>query len=86
MNKKKTAIPISRRAREISPFLAMEIFERAVELERSGRTVIHLEIGEPDWETPEVVREAGIKALLQGHTHYTHSLGHPELRQAISDW
>ena len=66
MKKKKTAILISRRAREISPFLAMEIFERAVELERSGRTIIHLEIGEPDWETPEVVREAGIKALLKG--------------------
>lgn len=86
MKKKQGAILISRRAREISPFLAMEIFERAVELERSGQTVIHLEIGEPDWETPEVVREAGIKALLKGRTHYTHSLGHPELRQAIASW
>ncbi len=84
--RKTTVIPISRRAREISPFLAMEIFERAAELERSGRAIVHLEIGEPDWETPEVVTEAGIRALREGCTHYTHSLGHPELRQTIVSW
>ncbi|MEE2838893.1 MAG: hypothetical protein VYC91_00020 [Acidobacteriota bacterium] len=66
-------IPISRRAQSVSPFLAMEVFERAAELQRSGRSIVHLEFGEPDLETPAVVVEAGIKALRDGHTRYTHS-------------
>ena len=79
-------IPISRRAQSISPFLAMEVFERAAELQRSGRSIVHLEFGEPDLETPAVVVEAGIKALRDGHTRYTHSLGRLELREAIVAW
>ncbi len=77
---------ISRRAQSLSPFLAMEVFERAAELERAGRSIVHLEFGEPDLETPGVVLEAGIKALRDGHTRYTHSLGHLELREAIVAW
>jgi aspartate/methionine/tyrosine aminotransferase len=77
---------VSRRAQALSPFLAMEIFERAAELERTGRSIVHLEFGEPDLGTPAVVLEAGIKALRDGHTRYTHSLGRLELREAIVDW
>lgn len=77
---------ISWRARSLEPFLAMEVMERAAALERTGRSIVHLEVGEPDFDTPEVVQEAGIRALREGHTHYTHSLGRPELREAIADW
>ncbi|MCG3129124.1 MAG: Aspartate aminotransferase [Phycisphaerae bacterium] len=68
------------------PFLAMEVLEQARRLEAAGRSIVHLEVGEPDFPTPAVVQEAGIRALREGHTHYTHSLGHPELRQAIAGW
>jgi aspartate/methionine/tyrosine aminotransferase len=77
---------ISSRAECMPPFLVMEVLERAAELERQGRSVVHLEVGEPDFDTPEVIREAGVRALRDGHTHYTHSLGRPELREAICDW
>jgi aspartate/methionine/tyrosine aminotransferase len=68
----------------ISSFLVMDILERACALERRGESVIHLQIGEPDFDTPEPVKEAAIKAIRDGHTHYTHSLGLPALREAIS--
>ena len=57
---------IARRAREIEPFLAVEVFQRAQALERAGADVIHLEYGEPDFETPSVIREAAEKALKDG--------------------
>jgi aspartate/methionine/tyrosine aminotransferase len=68
------------------PFLVMEVLERAGELQRQGRSVIHLEVGEPDFDTPQVVLEAGVRAMRDGRTHYTHSLGHPELREALAAW
>lgn len=68
------------------PFLVMEVLERAKALERQGRDIVHMEVGEPDFDTPQVVREAGIRALRDGHTHYTHSLGHVQLREAIAGW
>ena len=77
---------ISQRALSIGPFLAMEVLERAADLEKSGKSIVHLEVGEPDFDTPEVVREAAFRALREGHTHYTHSLGRPELREAIAAW
>ena len=67
----------------ISSFLVMDILERACELERQGKNVIHLQIGEPDFDTPEPVKQAAIKAIQDGQTHYTHSLGLPALREAI---
>ncbi|UCF33392.1 MAG: pyridoxal phosphate-dependent aminotransferase [Phycisphaerales bacterium] len=76
----------SRRANQMPPFLVMEVLERAADLQRQGRSVIHLEVGEPDFDTPVVAVEAGERALRDGRTHYTHSLGHPELREAISAW
>jgi (5-formylfuran-3-yl)methyl phosphate transaminase len=60
--------------------------ERAGALEGQGRDIIHLEIGEPDFDTPGCIREAGIRAIREGKTHYTHSLGVLELREAICDF
>jgi len=71
------------RARNIPPFIVMDVLEKAHELEREGRHIIHLEIGEPDFPTPECVCEGAVKAIQEGHTHYTHSLGLIELREAI---
>ncbi len=75
---------ISKRCTDLKPFYVMEILERAKELEKSGRKIIHLEIGEPDFDTPACVKQAACQAMDRGETHYTHSLGIPELRQAIS--
>lgn len=78
---------VSRRARDIRPFLAMDVLERAHALEReTGVEVIHLELGEPDFDTPLPIVEAAVKALHDGDTHYTHSLGLIELREAIAAW
>jgi len=77
---------ISARADGMPPFLVMEVLERAATLQREGRSIIHMEVGEPDFDTPEVIQEAGIRAIRDGRTHYTHSLGHPELREAIAAW
>ncbi|NOY63301.1 MAG: pyridoxal phosphate-dependent aminotransferase [Gammaproteobacteria bacterium] len=63
----------------------MQILARARELESQGRSIIHMEIGEPDFATPTPISAAGIAALTQGRTHYTPALGLPELRRAIAD-
>lgn len=68
----------------IQPFRVMEILARARALEQAGRSVVHMEIGEPDFPTPAPVTAAGIAALEAGHTHYTPALGLPALREAIS--
>lgn len=74
---------VAARAKELRSFIAMDVMERANALEREGRHIIHLEIGEPDFDTPQCIRAAGIRAIQEGKTHYTHSLGIPELREAI---
>ncbi|MFO7601471.1 MAG: pyridoxal phosphate-dependent aminotransferase [Candidatus Desulfacyla sp.] len=74
---------ITRKASEIPPFIVMDVLERAHELERAGRHIIHLEIGEPDFPTPACICDAACEAIRQGETHYTHSLGLIELREAI---
>jgi len=76
---------IARRVREIEPFLAVEVAERAGTLERAGVDIVHLEYGEPDFEAPPVVRDALEKALKDGRARYTHSLGIIELREAIAE-
>jgi aspartate/methionine/tyrosine aminotransferase len=78
------AIPLSRRAREVTPFLAMEVMERAKVLEAQGRDIVYLCLGEPDFPTPAPVIEAAIRSLRSGKTTYTHSLGHIELREEIA--
>jgi aspartate/methionine/tyrosine aminotransferase len=76
---------IAKRAGSIAPFLAVEVFQRAQELERQGADIIHLEFGEPDFDTPPVIREAAEKALKDGRTRYAHSLGLVPLREAIAE-
>jgi len=76
---------IARRAEEIAPFIAMEVLEKAREMERRGIDIIHLEVGEPDFDVPPAVKEATGRALEAGLTHYTHSLGDLELREAICE-
>ncbi len=76
----------SSRTREMSSFIVMDVLERAQELERKGARIIHLEVGEPDFDTPDCVKEAACKALEDGFTHYTHSLGLYELREAICEY
>ncbi len=76
---------VSKRADEIPSFIVMDVLERAKALEAAGREIIHLEIGEPDFDTPGVISEAAAEAMAGGQTHYTHSLGIPELREAIAD-
>ena len=75
----------SERSRNIPPFIVMDVLEKAQQMERAGRSVIHMEVGEPDFETPEVIRRAATEALDRGETNYTHSLGLLELREAISE-
>ena len=76
---------IARRTQGIEPFLAVEVFQRAQAMERDGIDVIHLEFGEPDFETPPVIREAAEKALKDGRTRYAHTLGILPLREAIAE-
>ncbi len=78
---------VSRRARDIQPFLVMDVLERAQTLERETHTdIVHLEVGEPDFPTPACIVEAATRAMRDGDTHYTHSLGMLELREAIAAW
>ena len=76
---------IAERTRNIPPFIVMDVLERAHELARQGRDIIHMEIGEPDFPTPECICEAAKEAISRGETHYTHSLGLLELREAICE-
>ena len=76
----------SKRIRAISSFIVMDVLEKAHEMEREGVDIIHLEVGEPDFDTPARIKEAACRALDEGHTHYVHSLGIPELREAISEY
>lgn len=68
----------------IQPFHVMALLARARELEAAGRSVVHMEIGEPDFPSPPAVVEAGRAALAAGYTHYTPAAGLPELRAAIA--
>jgi aspartate/methionine/tyrosine aminotransferase len=75
---------ITKRADLITPFYVMELLERAKAMEANGEDIIHMEVGEPDFTTPQQVRDEAIKAIAGGQTFYTHSLGIAELRQKIS--
>jgi aspartate/methionine/tyrosine aminotransferase len=68
----------------IEPFHVMEVLARAHALEAQGRSIIHMEIGEPDFATPRPICEAGIRALEGGDLHYTPALGLTALREAVS--
>ena len=70
----------------MTSFIVMDVLERANELQREGIDVIHLEVGEPDFDMPDCIAQAAIEAHQNGTTHYTHSLGDPLLRSAISNF
>ncbi len=76
---------MSKRA-AIKPFHVMDILERCKQMEAHGRDVVHMEIGEPDFPSPEPIVRAGISALQKNQTHYTGALGLRELRQRISEF
>jgi aspartate aminotransferase len=65
---------------------AFEVLARARNLERQGKHIVHLEIGEPDFDTPAHITEAAIKAMHDGYTHYTPAAGILEARQAVADY
>lgn len=75
---------IATRMAHIQPFYVMDLLARARRLEAAGRSVIHMEVGEPDFTTPEPIVRAGHAALAAGHTHYTPALGLPQLREAVA--
>lgn len=75
---------IADRMADIEPFHVMDLLARARALEAQGKDIVHMEIGEPDFVTPEPIREAGKRAIDAGHTHYTPAVGLMALREAIS--
>jgi aspartate aminotransferase len=64
---------------------AFEVLAKAKALEKQGKDVVHLEIGEPDFDTPKNIKEAAVKALYAGYTHYVSAAGIPELREAVAE-
>ena len=74
----------SSRIDDIQPFHVMALLARAKELEAAGKDIVHMEIGEPDFPTPQPIVAAGIEAISQGDVHYTPALGLPALREAIA--
>lgn len=84
MSTEPTPRPLAQKMAEIEPFRVMDVMSRAAALEREGRSVIHMEVGEPDFPTPEPIRRAAAQALAGGPLPYTVALGLPALREAIA--
>ena len=76
--------PLAPRMADITPFHVMELLRRARELEAAGRDIIHMEVGEPDFPTPQPVLDAATRFLSRGDVHYTATVGLPALREAIA--
>ena len=77
---------IAGRMKDISPFYVMELLQRARELQSQGEDIIHMEIGEPDFPTPEGIVRAGIDHIRTGQVKYTPEAGLPELREKIAEY
>ena len=77
---------LARRMARLGTETAFEVLSKAKALERQGKSIIHLEIGEPDFDTPENIVEAAVDALHKGWTHYGPSAGLPELRHEIAKY
>src|SRR5450631_3354878 len=77
---------LARRMSRLGTETAFEVLNKARALERQGKSIIHLEIGEPDFDTPANVVDAGVDALRKGWTHYGPSAGLPDLRQALAEY
>jgi aspartate aminotransferase len=78
-------VDLATRMSRLGTETAFEVLARARALEATGRTIVHLEIGEPGFDTPPNVVDAAVRALRDGHTHYVQSAGIPEARTAIAD-
>src|SRR5436190_1816082 len=79
-------LKLASRMQRLGTETAFEVLVKARALEAQGKDIVHLEIGEPDFDTPSNVVEAGVKALQSGWTHYGPSAGLPELRAAIAKY
>jgi aspartate aminotransferase len=79
-------LQLARRMSRLGTETAFEVLNKARALERQGKSIIHLEIGEPDFDTPANVIDAGVDALRKGWTHYGPAAGQPELRQALAEY
>jgi len=77
---------LAERMRLLGTETAFEVLAKAKALEAAGRSIIHLEIGEPDFDTPDHIKEAAIRALRDGYTHYTPAAGLREAREAIAEY
>jgi len=77
---------IAKRMETLGTETAFEVLAKAKALEKQGKDVVHLEIGEPDFDTPKNIKEAAVKALYAGYTHYVPAAGIPELREAIAEY
>jgi len=77
---------ISKKTKSISSFIVMDVLEKAHAMEKEGAHVIHMEVGEPDFNVPECVKDAVCSAVSDGETHYTHSLGTMELRESVCEF
>ncbi len=82
---KECGLPYSYRMNLLGTETAFDVLVKAKQLEREGKSIIHLEIGEPDFDTPQNIKEAAKKALDEGYTHYGPSQGLPELRELIAE-
>lgn len=80
------AVHLADRMSEIQPFYVMDLLARARQLEAQGQTIVHMEIGEPDFDTPDPIIMAGQQALIDKHTHYTPATGIDELKQKVADY
>ena len=69
---------------QMTSFIVMDVLEKAVEMQKQGIDIIHLEVGEPDFDPSDCVLEAAQQAYVENKTHYTHSLGDLGLREEIS--
>lgn len=81
-----TKIKVSERLQAVNAFHVMSLMAEAKQLEAQGHQVIHMEMGEPDFSTPQPIIDAGIESLQSGFTHYTPTLGLPALREAIANF
>lgn len=77
---------ISKKLEKITPFYVMELLEEAKRMESAGEDIVHMEIGEPDFSTPEPIKEAALQAIRDNRTFYTESLGLPELREKVAEY
>jgi len=77
---------LAKRMETLGTETAFEVLAKAKALEKKGKDIVHLEIGEPDFDTPKNIKEVAIKAINAGYTHYGPSAGIPELREAIAQY